>query len=392
MNVEILIKKLVFGGDGLGFVDGKAVFVEGALPDEKVLARIVTEKHNYCKARVVRVLEPSPSRMDPPCPYINACGGCQYQHVTYPQELFWKEEQVRESFTQALKLDPALIERIRSGSREYGYRTSITLHRTRKENNKPQRLAFIGRDNRSRVLINHCMISADALKPVFTSEFKLEKNEEKRVFKVTEKNAIVSSDAEINYQVRVGGVPLWTNSMGFFQNNLEVTELIAQQLARWVDEIKPARFLDLCSGVGTFSILAASKIPAIFCFEENPHSVACLKRNFRELNIPLKEIFTGRVEKTFPHFMEHEPGEGSLVFLDPPRLGLDASLARFLSHGENLGDILYLACDLQILIRDLRVLLSQGRYAIKSVIPFDMFPRTKHIEVLVRLKKTMDGG
>ena len=76
MNVEISIQKLVFGGSGLGFTDachpsgrdrqGKAVFVEGALPGEKVLARIVNEKHNYCKARIVRILEPSPSRMSPP--------------------------------------------------------------------------------------------------------------------------------------------------------------------------------------------------------------------------------------------------------------------------------------------------------------------------------------
>jgi tRNA/tmRNA/rRNA uracil-C5-methylase (TrmA/RlmC/RlmD family) len=401
MNVEISIQKLVFGGSGLGFVDGKAVFVEGALPGEKVLARVVNEKHNYCKARVARILDASPSRMDPPCPYIHACGGCQYQHITYPEELHWKEEQVHESFTQALHLDPSLIARMRSGEKEYGYRTSITLHRSRKENNKPQRLGFIGRDNRSMVMIDNCMIADSALKSVFTSEFKLDRNEEKRVFKVTDKKEIVSSDAEINYQVRVNGIPLWTNSMGFFQNNLEVTEMITQQVATWVGEIKPARFLDLCSGVGTFSILTAGPrisesrpgpeavpdVPEIFCFEENPYSIACLKRNFRELNIPLRQAVTGRVEKTFPSFILNNHKEGTLIFLDPPRQGIDPQLSRLLAHEQGIDNIIYLACDLQILIRDLKILLSNGRYEIKAVIPFDMFPRTKHIEVLVRLAR-----
>ena len=208
MNIEVEIEKLVYGASGLGFVGGppgetgrgspaspggKAVFVEGALPGEKVLAKVLSEKSNYCKARVTKVLESSPVRMDPPCPYIYSCGGCQYQHITYPQELHWKEEQVRESFTQALKVDPGLIAKIRSGAKEYGYRTSITLHRTRKENNKPQRLAFIGRDNRSMILIDNCMIADKGLKNVFVSEFKLEKNEEKRVFKVTDKQEWVSN-------------------------------------------------------------------------------------------------------------------------------------------------------------------------------------------------------
>ena len=387
MNAEIKIEKLVFGGSGLGFVDGKAVFVEGALPDEKVLAKITAEKHNYCKAHVIKVLEASPARIHPPCPYIYACGGCQYQHVTYTQELHWKEEQVRESFTQVLKIDPARIEKIRFGRKEYGYRTSITLHRTQKKNNKPQRLAFVGRDNRSMIMIDNCMLADPALRKVFISEFHLEKNERKRVFKVTEKDEVVSSDAESNYRIKVKGAPFWTNSKGFFQNNLEITELIGKQLAAWVEAINPARFIDLCSGVGTFSILAASKVSEIFCFEENPHSIACLKRNFRELNIPLGKAITGRVEKTFPSFILDNRKERTLVFLDPPRQGIESSLSRALAHEEGIENIIYLACDLQILIRDLRILLSAGRYEISSIIPFDMFPRTKHIEVLVRLTR-----
>ena len=110
MDIELKIEKLVFGGDGLGFVDGKACFVERSLPGEKVLARILSDKPNFMKAKLLRVLEASPLRIHPPCPYIERCGGCQYQHLPYLEELKWKELQVRESFTQGKLTDQRALE------------------------------------------------------------------------------------------------------------------------------------------------------------------------------------------------------------------------------------------------------------------------------------------
>ena len=387
MDIELKIEKLVFGGDGLGFVDGKAFFVEGALPGEKVLARLLTEKPNYVRASLIRILEASNHRVIPPCPYIERCGGCQYQHLPYFEELVWKEKQVRESFQQAFQLDPALIHPIQSGPKEYGYRNSISLHRTTEKNHKPQRLSFIGRDNYSKVLIDHCMLADDPLKTIFKDEHKLNRNEERRGFKLDEKNRIFTSDDERIYRVHAGGKTFWTSSMGFFQNNIAVTELIGKQLATWVQAITPARFMDLYAGVGTFSLLSAAEVPEIFCFEESPHSIGCARRNFKEMNVPLAGVFTGKVEKTFPRFILQNPRPGTLIFMDPPRLGIASSLASFLSKGDAAEHIIYLACDLQILLRDLKNIMPTDRYQIQSVIPFDMFPRTKHIEILTLLKR-----
>ena len=97
------------------------------------------------------------------------------------------------------------------------------------------------------------------------------------------------------------------------------------------------------------------------------------------------EIFT---LKTFPRFILQHPKPGTLVFMDPPRQGIASSLADFLAKEDVGENILYLACDLQILLRDLRQILASGRYKVREVIPFDMFPRTKHIEVLTHLQKT----
>jgi 23S rRNA (uracil1939-C5)-methyltransferase len=387
MDLELRIEKLVFGGDGLGFVDGKACFVEGALPGEKIHARILSDKANFMKARLIRILEASPHRIHPPCPYVERCGGCQYQHLPYPEELKWKENQVRESFAQVFKPEEIPILPIQRGTRDYGYRTSITIHRTTEKNHKPQRLGFVGHDNYSRVLIDHCMLADEKLREIFTAEHKLNRREERRGFKLDEKGRIFTSDEEKLYRVAVGGHSLWTSSMGFFQNNIEVTELIAKKLAEYVATIKPARFLDLYAGVGTFPLLAARTVPEIYCFEDNPHSVGCLRRNVREMEMPLAGIFAGKVEKTFPRFIVQRPKPGTLVFMDPPRTGIASSLADFLAREDAGENIFYLACDLQILLRDLRHILASGRYKVREVTPFDMFARTKHIEVLVWLTK-----
>jgi tRNA/tmRNA/rRNA uracil-C5-methylase (TrmA/RlmC/RlmD family) len=418
MDIELKIEKLVFGGDGLGFVDGKACFVERALPGEKILARILSDKPNFMKAKLLRVLEASPHRIIPPCPYIGRCGGCQYQDLPYPEELKWKERQVRESFAQAFKAEKISFFPIQHGSKEYGYRTSITIHRTTEKNHKPQRLGFIGHDNHSKVLIDYCMLADGRLKEIFTAEHKLNRREEKRGFKLDERGWIFTNDEEKLYRVRIGGRPLWASSMGFFQNNIEVTELIAKKLAEYLGALKPSRFLDLYAGVGTFPLLACSSpspflhttsdgsvlrrissppgkerglaegVPEVHCFEDSPYSTGCLRRNVKEWGLPLAGIFAGKVEKTFPRFMLRSPKPGTLVFMDPPRQGIASSLADFLARENAVENILYLACDLPILLRDLKQILAAGRYKIREVIPFDMFPRTKHIEVLTHLQRT----
>ena len=166
-----------------------------------------------------------------------------------------------------------------------------------------------------------------------------------------------------------------------------MTELITKKLGEYIAALNPARFLDLYAGVGTFPLLAARTVPDVHCFEDSPYSVGCLRRNVRDMEMPLTGIFAGKVEKTFPRFIVQHPKPGTLVFMDPPRTGIASSLADFLAKEDAAENIFYLACDLQILLRDLRLILSTGRYKILEITPFDMFPRTKHIEVLVWLAK-----
>src|SRR5260221_12069886 len=106
MEKEILIQKIAYGGEGLGTLQGKICFVGNALPGENVRVQITENKKKFLNAKVVKRLTESPQRVTPPCPYLSDCGGCQYQHMTYEEELRWKEIQVREYFQRNLKIPP----------------------------------------------------------------------------------------------------------------------------------------------------------------------------------------------------------------------------------------------------------------------------------------------
>ncbi|HTL71264.1 MAG TPA: TRAM domain-containing protein [Candidatus Eisenbacteria bacterium] len=385
-NLEIEIQRLAFGGEGVGFVEGKACFVEGALPGETVIAHILQDKKNFMKARAIKVLAPSASRVTPPCAWIETCGGCQYQHVSYAEELKLKEAQVREVMERSLGLPRDVFRSIRSDGREYRYRNSVTVHRTQKDDRRPQALGFVGRDNRTRVAVADCLLVDERLAPVFAARGPLKKGVERVSFKLSEKSEIVSDLEETFPRIRIGSQSLLASSRGFFQNNLGVTALLAAQVGEWVDETKPSSFFDLYAGVGTFSFLSAPSVASVFCVEESPESLQALRMNRAERSRHSLEIIEGRSEKAFPLVWDRR-GEGrAMICLDPPRAGLERELAEFLGARTDASAIVYVSCDLATLVRDLKIILDAGRYVVAEAVPFDMFPRTRHIEIAVLLK------
>ena len=141
-DLEITIEKIVYGGSGLARHEGRVVFVPGAAAGERIKARVVSDRGNFLEAELVEVLEASTERVKAPCEYVTLCGGCQYQHLTYKEEIRWKEAQVRELLTRQAGVDDARIGAITPSPKDYHYRSSVTLHRTR-PGRAPQRLGFV---------------------------------------------------------------------------------------------------------------------------------------------------------------------------------------------------------------------------------------------------------
>jgi 23S rRNA (uracil1939-C5)-methyltransferase len=94
---ELEITQIAFGGKGLARVEGMAVFVDQAVPGDRVLARIVKKKKSYAEARVIEKIEASSLRVAAPCPYSGICGGCKWQFLEYDQQLVYKQQHVQET-------------------------------------------------------------------------------------------------------------------------------------------------------------------------------------------------------------------------------------------------------------------------------------------------------
>ncbi len=123
----IRIEKLVAGGLGMARQEGKVVFLPGVLPGEAVEAEVTRLKRDYTLARVIRILESSPDRIDPPCPHYGECGGCQLQHTAYARQLREKEAILRETFQRTARLpDPPLLS-ILPAPEPFGYRIRAQL-------------------------------------------------------------------------------------------------------------------------------------------------------------------------------------------------------------------------------------------------------------------------
>jgi 23S rRNA (uracil1939-C5)-methyltransferase len=384
VNIEIRIEKAAFGGDGIATVDGKICFVEGVLPGETVIARVVQNKKNFCRAKLVKILEPSPFRVPAPCPYIDACGGCQYQHVSYPEELRIKEDQVREIITR-ISGDGNVVKSIVPSSADYGARNSVTLHRTQKESAKPQRLGFVGRDNKTVLPIDNCLLADSRLKDIFRASFLLKKGVDKVRLRVSATDQIVSDQEDVFMRIPLGGKNLVVHSKGFFQNNLPVADRLARLVGEWTRQAAPGVFFDLFAGVGTFGLLAAPQVPKVIFIEENKDNLDALRMNVAESDLREGQVIHGRAEKVFESIFPKYREEKTMVCVDPPRSGLEGAITQFLSGEGRAHSLVYISCDLATLARDLKILLRTGGYRLAQVIPFDMFPRTKHIEIATLL-------
>ena len=126
-EIEVEIASLTNLGEGVARVDGWVVFIAGALAGEKVVARIWHNAANFSRGDLVRVVVPSPHRVQPRCDLFGECGGCQYQNLAYPQQLEWKQKQVAEAF-ERLGGIKTKVDACHPSPKQYGYRSKITPH------------------------------------------------------------------------------------------------------------------------------------------------------------------------------------------------------------------------------------------------------------------------
>ncbi|HTB62998.1 MAG TPA: TRAM domain-containing protein, partial [Opitutales bacterium] len=163
-EITLEISTLTNLGVGLGRINGWVVMVPFALPGETIRARVFRNRPNYSEADVVEVLTPSLARRKPECPLFGECGGCQYQHLAYEEQLAWKQRQVREVLAKLGGLPEAEVRATHPSPRLYHYRSKLTPHYEPPRHNGAFPIGFLRAGTRRSLLdVPQCPIATEAV-------------------------------------------------------------------------------------------------------------------------------------------------------------------------------------------------------------------------------------
>jgi 23S rRNA (uracil1939-C5)-methyltransferase len=366
---EIAIEKLVPGGNGMGRINNKVIFVPGVIPGETVKAEIIEDKKGLFFGKVIRIICPSPSRRTPPCPLADTCGGCNWQHMTYEEQSRQKVLIARDCFRRTAGTQPPEIEIIQGPG--LGYRNRVQFHRDEKGN-----IGYMARDSNNVVPVNRCPVVIERI-----NEFLSRPPEGNRPrFTVFAGNGWIASEEDEDKRdlsVTLSGREISFNVMSFFQSNLVMLEKLVQYIA---GGLEGNVLLDLYSGVGVFGASLGVHFKKIIAVDENPISV-----NYAAVNITGEnnEFYGMSVEDWIGSL--RKPVQAETVIVDPPRTGLGRKVRVFLNEIRP-HNIMYVSCDIATFARDIKDFL-EGGYRIRDVVIFDFYPQTSHIESLALLSR-----
>lgn len=367
---ELTIEKVVFGGDGLARTDEGVVLVPWTAPGERVRVQYQKAKgkrRSFRRADLLDVVEPSRHRVQPRCPHYRHCGGCQYQHLSYREELRVKTEQVREAFRRIAKMPDAPVAPMVASPRDYGYRNRISVHVDEKG-----RIGFHSVGGKALVDIKHCPLAL----PEVNAE--LEALRKKHRAAVQHGNVWEAGHASLRHPDLPPG--------GFAQANAFQLENL-QRLVR--EEVQPAegqaRWQHLVEGYAGSGFLTgelldlAEHVIGIELDERLNEEATNWMASLSETKRAQVRWVPGSVELELAEVLLPLEGASTAVLLDPPRGGLPEGVTQMLARFRPQR-LVYVSCDPPALARDAARLAEA--YRLESATPLDLFPRTAQIEVV----------
>ena len=408
----VTAEKLLYGGDALARRDdGKAIFIPYAVPGDKLLIEISSEKKNYARAKILEVLMPGKWRVTPICPYFEKCGGCCWQHIEYSWQVEAKrlilEELFHHRFPEARRLEITM----RPCPRPFGYRSrarvqmqveavsepplsfsrSHVLAKIRKDEiRKKTAVGFFRGSSHIVEDVENCLLFRprlnDALRALRQIPFKsFSKNIQDSIHEID----IACSEDEGKWakggdgtllQRKVGDFSYNISAESFFQANDFMIDSLVSHVLDCVSNTETGAALDLFSGVGLFSLPLSRRFSAVSAVEYSRESHELCEINAAEAGVDNLE---NNHTDTSKWFDSQPKSRFDCVVLDPPRVGVSTGVMERIDRLD-CGTIVYISCDPHTLARDLERL-DMDRWRIVSITGFDMFPQTYHFETVVHL-------
>ena len=387
--LDVRVERILPGGVGLAHAEGQTIFVSLAAPGDLARVRVDSVRGKLAFASVAEVLEPSPARVEPPCPYFGRCGGCDFQQLSYEAQLAAKAEIIRDCLRRVARVEPPGEIVVEPSPEVWRYRS-----RARWQHDPRRRLLGYYERGSHRVCdVADCPVAAPPVNERLSRLRGLLK--EGRLPQASEFEAVAGDEGvaldppvetgDDGEQVRrINGETYRFDAGCFFQiNHALLGPLVAEGLRGTEDaDAAGGTALDLYSGVGLFTLPLARRFARVVAVEGNTASAVYARRNLADASLSNARVETAAVGEWLARHSE-ELGRADFVLLDPPRAGAEPDTLRGII-ALRPRHISYVSCDPATLARDLRTLLDAG-YRLDSLRGFDMFPQTHHVETVVHL-------
>jgi 23S rRNA (uracil1939-C5)-methyltransferase len=396
--IELELTGFANGGRAIGHAeDGRVVFVEYGIPGERVVAEITNDSPGYLEATAVLVLRSSEHRVDAPCGYFGRCGGCQLQHIDYPEQLRLKTGVVREQLERiggfdASEVASKTLEMVGMDD-PWHYRNHMRFTVRR-----DGQVGFMQRGTHRFMRIDRCEIASDRANELLaaiqdrtmqTHQVSIRVAEQADDFLIQphlqwrpRARGSRPASGQRSYHERLLEHDYRISAPAFFQVNTRQAERLVHLVVERVLELQPDVVVDAYSGVGTFAAQLAPEVGHVTTIELSDAADSDAAVNLEGLDNV--ERLAGSVEALLPG-LQPSP---DVVLIDPPRSGLEASVIEAMIASRTRR-VVYVSCDPATLARDLRILVDGG-FDLVEVQPVDMFPHTQHIECVTILDRVRE--
>jgi tRNA/tmRNA/rRNA uracil-C5-methylase (TrmA/RlmC/RlmD family) len=398
----------IAGGGGCVARDpeGRVVFVRHSLPGERVKVRITSTTTSYRRANAIEILDPSPDRVDPPCPHAGPgrCGGCDFQHVSLAAQRRLKAFRIAEQLERVAGVTRSVeVEPVAGDTEGLGWRSRIRLAA-----DAEGRVGFRRHRSHDLEYVTECPIAHPAVIATGALEVAWPKVEELEVIvSPGGTDALVSLDTTRKVKLvlpsvqagvvahgsvlrqpgaihtMVDGITFRITAGVFWQVHVGAAAALSDAVQTALDAQPGDAAVDLYAGAGLFSVQLARQVGrkgSVLAVERDLRACGDAEHNGKGL----KQL---RVKKASvsPKVIEQGIGRPALLVLDPAREGAGKAVMHALAeHAATLRRLVYVSCDAGSFSRDCRVLLDQG-WTLESLRAFDIFPMTEHVELVGRL-------
>ena len=280
------------------------VFVPFVARGETVEVELTEAKQRFGRGRLLKVVKASPERVTPPCRYFGDCGGCQYQHLAYAEQLRVKHKQLRDIFQRIGGFNAAVIEEVVPCPEPFGYRNRIMIRSQWDKFKQGLNIGFIRADNRLVVDIEECKIAEPALNAEILQvrRHPPPKGGLKVVLRIAPESWHVPRDS-------------------FFQNNFFLLPKLVETVRQRLMAGGCRHLIDAYCGVGFFSIESAGIVEHFVGVEVDTAAIKAARQNAARRNLANGEFVAGRTEDLLPGLLERFDPAQTTVILDPPRTG-----------------------------------------------------------------------